>query len=148
MSDLCYLGKTRLASIQLVLSERKVHVRDYYNVMAYSHCTGTGPVQVQGMAAGAVGTNMLQENVQTGPRRKEPRPVAKVQTSNPKRDRGDCSATVRSQTEKFKLQILKEMGGGHSTTVTNQTDKLKHQILKERGGGSSKTEYHGVLKAF
>ena len=42
--------------------------------------------------------------------------VTNVQTSNIERDwvveGGVCSAAVRSQTEKFKLQILKQMGGG------------------------------------
>ena len=34
-------------------------------VMAYSHCKGTGPGQIRGMAPGAVGTNMLYRNVHT-----------------------------------------------------------------------------------
>ena len=34
--------------------------------MAYSHCTGTGPGQVQGMGLGAKGTYMLYRNVHTG----------------------------------------------------------------------------------
>ena len=41
--------------------------------MDYSHCTETGSGQVQGMGPGAMDTDMLYRNVQTGPRQgKEP----------------------------------------------------------------------------
>ena len=41
--------------------------------MAYSHCTGMGPGQVQGMGPGKMGINMMYRNVHNGPRQgKEP----------------------------------------------------------------------------
>ena len=49
---------------------------DVFKVMTYSHCTGTGPEQVQGTAPGAMGTNILYRNVHTGLRQgKEPGPI-------------------------------------------------------------------------
>ena len=39
--------------------------KSWLTVMAYSHCRGTGPGQIRGMAPGAAGTNMLYRNVHT-----------------------------------------------------------------------------------
>ena len=43
--------------------------------MAYSHCTGQGPGQIQGM--GLMGPNILNRNVHTGPGQgQEPDPLS------------------------------------------------------------------------
>ena len=82
------LSGALLYALYLVLLRRRVDNEDKLNipmffgksqeyvVTAYSHCTGTGPGQVQGTGPGAMGTAMLYRNVHTGPRQgKGPRSI-------------------------------------------------------------------------
>ena len=48
------------------------------NIMAYSHCTGTGPGQVQGTRPGPMGTNILSRNVPCLRQGKEPGSIVSI----------------------------------------------------------------------
>ena len=64
-SDVRFHCRIHFGTFTLVAKRTSEGIRE---LMAYSHCTGTGTGQVQGTGPGAMVTNMLHRNVHTGPR--------------------------------------------------------------------------------